>query len=456
MRTTAEWSGADFGDLRLGRRLELFGNALAAAPSESLPKALKDSAGLEGAYRFLNNERVSPERILVPHQVETKRRIVEAKAVVIAHDTSDFQFSGEERVGLGRLKQHNEGFLCHAALAITADGSRRPLGVIGASTIVRSHEKKPRLHPRKRRADVDRESQRWWALVEEVEATLAGEAEAVHVMDREADCFELLSKMVASHARFVVRSCFDRLLDDAEKLFTTLKRMEAVAQREVPLSPRKRSPLPKQRRTFPARAGRSATLSFSAATVVLRRPDGLPKDLPETLTLNAVQVIELQPPDGQDPVCWRLLTTEPIASPEQVLAIVDFYRCRWLIEEYWKALKTGCAVEKRQLESAHALLNFLAVSIPIAWELLLIRSVCRQGGDAPGAGILPALRLEVLRAASGGKLPLKPTARDIMMAIAALGGHIKNNGDPGWQVLGRGYDDLLLLESGYLLARKKM
>jgi hypothetical protein len=33
-----------------------------------------------------------------------------------------------------------------------------------------------------------------------------------------------------------------------------------------------------------------------------------------------------------------------------------------------------------------------------------------------------------------------------MLAVAALGGHLKSNGDPGWLVLGGGMHDLLLLE----------
>jgi hypothetical protein len=34
--------------------------------------------------------------------------------------------------------------------------------------------------------------------------------------------------------------------------------------------------------------------------------------------------------------------------------------------------------------------------------------------------------------------PKRPTVRDVMLGIAKRGGHITNNGDPGWQVLGRG------------------
>ncbi len=59
------------------------------------------------------------------------------------------------------------------------------------------------------------------------------------------------------------------------------------------------------------------------------------------------------------------------------------------------------------------------------------------------------VNLEVLRAVSKKPLPRSATARDALLAVAALGGHIKNNGDPGWLVLGRGLHDLLLLKMGW-------
>ncbi len=441
MEITQEVTGADLGDQRLGARLVSIAEALSVSPSRSLPKVFRTHGELEAAYRFLNNERVGPEGISVPHQLQTCMRIVEAERVVIAHDTSEF--TGASGVS----------FLCHAALAMTADGRRRPLGVIGHRTLVRG-EKKPRVHPRQRRADASRESLRWWEQVAEVEETLGGKAQAIHVMDREADIYELLANMAMAEHHFVVRSRADRLLDDDEKLFARLDEAPCIAKRVVPLSPRKGSRLPRQRRVFPARAGRTATLTCSAMQVVLRRPDGLPHDQPKTLTVNVVLVREIDPPDGEQSVCWRLLTSEPIDTKEQVLAVIDYYRCRWMIEEYFKALKTGCAVEKRQVESVGALLNLMAVSMPIAWQLLILRFLSRDNGDAPGHDLLPPSQLRVLRLASK-TLPASPTRRDVLMAVAALGGHIKNNGDPGWQVLARGYDDLLLLERGYALATRK-
>ena len=79
---------------------------------------------------------------------------------------------------------------------------------------------------------------------------------------------------------------------------------------------------------------------------------------------------------------WQLVTSEPIGTQEQVLRVVDWYRGRWLIEEFFKALKTGCAYEKRQLESFATLQIALALLAPVAWQLLLLRQLARAAPDA--------------------------------------------------------------------------
>jgi len=111
--------------------------------------------------------------------------------------------------------------------------------------------------------------------------------------------------------------------------------------------------------------------------------------------------------------------------------------------------KTGCQFVKRQLESAHSLLNALAILAPVAWRLLLLRHLARGVRKAPASNALTRKQLEVLRAVSRKPLAARPSARDAMLAVAALGGHLKSNGDPGWLVLGRGMHDLLLLKLGW-------
>ena len=166
-----------------------------------------------------------------------------------------------------------------------------------------------------------------------------------------------------------------------------------------------------------------------------------------------VYVWETEAPPGEAPIEWVLYTSEPIDTTEQLLQVVDWYRARWVIEEYFKALKTGCAVEERQLGDLHSLSNALALLLPIAWQLLLVRSEARERPDAPASELLPSDEIQVLRAAAAKRRPLPdhPTIEQAMLSIAALGGHLKHNGPPGWQTLARGYQELRLLLEGWRL-----
>ena len=289
---------------------------------------------------------------------------------------------------------------------------------------------------------------------EHVAGRVDGQA-IVHVIDREADDYRLLALLTRGGHRFVVRAAFDRLLEsneetDRPKLLDELASVRTRVTREVPLSRRpKASRSPKQLHIHPVREGRLATLAFGATTVTLRRPRPQPKTEPVTLRLNVVRVWEPHPPRGESPVEWTLLTGEPIKNVDDLLRIVDYYRARWTIEEYFKALKTGCAYEKRQLESLDGLLNVLALYAPIAWQLLRFRSEARRDPDAPATAVLTDTQIEVLRCFRPRPLPEKPTARDVLLAVAALGGHLKRNGEPGWQTLAAGYDELLKLTAGW-------
>jgi DDE family transposase len=228
-----------------------------------------------------------------------------------------------------------------------------------------------------------------------------------------------------------------------------LSRSPVLLTREVALSARKKTRVaPVEARVHPPRNARTAKLAVAAERVTLQRPRYTTSKLPATLVVNVIRVVEFDVPAGEAPVEWLLLTSLPIATPDEVAAVVDGYRRRWIIEEFFKALKTGCRYEERQLEDAHSLLNALATFAPIAWQLLRLRYVARQDPAPPATTVLTATQLKVLRARVN--LSDQPSARDALLAVASLGGHLKSNGDPGWQVLARGYHDLLLLEAGWL------
>ena len=301
---SAELSGADLGDERLNRRLSILADQLAERPDESFPKAL-DDAQLEAAYRFFGNDRVSPEAILAPHFRQSARRAAERERVLVVHDTTQFDFPGSsKREGLGRLiRPAAQGFFGHFSLALSADGTRVPLGLLALETIFRLD--KSIGHKNWTRAKNRGERARWLNCIDDAEALLGGRTKAIHVMDREADSYALMAAL-ADHGRdFVVRSFQDRVLvdhDDA-RLREVARGARASLRREVPLSPRPRIPGPKGKR-HPARRFRIANLSIAAITVELPRTDESGKAQSASISVNVIHVSEKKPPTGEPPVEW--------------------------------------------------------------------------------------------------------------------------------------------------------
>jgi hypothetical protein len=450
-----EFSGSRLGDQRRERRLEALAESMALAPSKSFPQALSP-AGLEGAYRFFSNPKVTPAAVLGGHIEQSVERMRDAGLSLVLHDSSTISFNSEgHREGLLATgsKQH---FVAHCSLAVAADGSRTPLGVVAASYHL----------PVKSRDG--RHQARWSEHVREVSALGLGAERVVHVMDREADDYNVLALMVSTGARFVVRLYHDRAVKadtgkvdggvEAAPGTPPIQRLRKhvgdaplIAEREVKLARRGRNRGDKQRRIHPNREGRTAQLAISAMAVTIQRSPSAERTTPATLNLNVVRVWEPHPPVGEPAVEWLLYTTEPIETPEQIMQVVDWYRARWTIEEYFKALKTGCALESRQLGDLHALTNAVALFLPIAWRLLALKTEARRIPDAPATVVLDDVELDVLRAAGRVKLPAQPNVQQALLAVAALGGHLKHNGAPGWQTLAHGFLRLRSLAEGWRL-----
>lgn len=466
-----EFSGVRLGDARLHRRVVEVVERLSAAPGKSLPDALRTDAELEGFYRLVGHKRVSYGALVDAHIAQTVERVGGAKAALAIHDTTECVFSGEgKRKGLGPLRANEQGFLAHVTLAVAVEETV-PLGVLGIECWARKKLQKSKKKKKMTGGDyariADKESTRWARQVEAVEERVGERASLIHVMDREGDAYPLLCAMAEPEHRFVVRVGRDRAVwevdeqglalddDDSMSMSEALLELPIQIEREVTLSPRRSSSIPGQRRAHASRQTRKATLGISARRLALRRPNYLTEP-PEALEVNVVYVREIDAPAGEDPVAWVLVTREPIETRAQIAAIVDFYRARWLIEELFKALKTGCAYETRQLESFESLSNTLALFLPIAWQMLLLRAMSRLKPDAPAETVLNPTQIAILQHEQPKKMPLRDASvRDALYAVAGLGGHLKNNGPPGWQTLARGMQTLLLLEAGWNAAIAK-
>ncbi len=443
-------------DKRLAKRFCRFLQSAWRDPSASLPDMLQDSAQLEGGYRLLSNERVVPDALHAPHRRRTSERAKLAGDVVVAHDTTDIETAYADPSDVGYLSTGRTGYRAHVSLAMSVQSGRpaRPLGVLSVQADFQTKPPTPRGTKKKapkRQAMVhskDKAYLRWERGIRTSAELLDGCDSVVHVADREADSYALFCTVLELGQGCVFRIRNDRRarLDNDETienewslLSEIASEMQGAFECMVPLSKRGAKGIVVRLKTHPPREARSARLQYSAAPVELRRPHNLPAALPETLHLWMVRAWEPSPPEGQAPVEWLLLTTEPCDTAPEIMRVVDLYRSRWMIEEFFKALKTGCSLEDRQLESRHALLNLLALFLPIAVHLLWLRTCARDTPEVPATEIFTPLQLTVLKHRSHRSMPANPTALQALWALAGIGGHIANNGWPGWQVLGRAF-----------------
>lgn len=445
----AEFS-CELGDPRRTRRLQRVAEAMSEKPELSVPDLLTDPAELEAGYRLFRNEHVDFDGVIEGHVASTAKRCAGPERVLVVHDTTEFAFDqhGEHlRTNLSLLRKKRQGFYGHVSIAVSADGLRAPLGLLACTPYVhRSQIDAEGAEFWEKYRSFDGEGGRWADAIEATERRLGGCARAIHVCDREADRNDVLLGLTSQGRGFVIRVFQRRRGVDGRPAKDIVHAEEVLARRQIELSERPvdgRRP----RDSFPARKRRKAEVSIRACATELRTDKGA------MVQVHLVEVFEDAPPDDEAPVHWVLMTSEPIETVEDVLLVVDMYRSRWLVEEYFKAIKTGCAYSKRQLESAQTLLVVLGITTVLAWQLLALRHLSRHQTGLPASAVVSDLQLQLLIASTPKlKWTRSPTVQDVARGVARLGGHHRTNGPPGWQVLGRGLRKLWTMTGGVLVA----
>lgn len=449
VRASEVFRRARLGDKRLECRAVALTEALAQAPNLSLPKVWSTPAALEAGYHFLRNPRSEFTALMMASQQATRERALKERSVLVIHDTTDVTCPAAEPEEVGFLQTGKPGFYVHHALCIREDAARTPLGIVWSETWGRPRRslgRKPHTSGSALAKEQERESDRWLESLTEAQLWTDGCGQVTHVFDSEADSYRLFDHARELDADFVVRLRHNRRLDDGH-LADELVQSTLKLKRTVALGARKNT---KPSSTYRDRKAREVSLSVRSATVEIQPPSYMACASP--ITVHVVQVLEEKPAKGHEPVAWVLATTLPIQTRTQIERVIDIYRARWVIEEFHKALKTGCMFEKRQLESFESITTLLALCYPVACELLRVRSRARERG-IPASEVFRSTELACLRAHPDAR-PLRdnPTADEVLAVIAGLGGHIKHNGPPGWQTLAAGYMKLLAFEQGWIAA----
>src|SRR5207248_8887278 len=200
---------------------------------------------------------------------------------------------------------------------------------------------------------------------------------------------------------------------------------------------------------------RVAHLVVSFGCLRLLPPDSQQSHELRPLMVWVVRVWEPEPPEGVEGLSWILLTSVPVQTVEQAWERVDWYRARWIVEDYHQGLKTGCRVEQRQMQTYEGLRRLLGLLAPAAVRLLQLRATARQSPEQPASQTLPADVVEVV-AAKAGVSAAQLTTQECWHRIAGFGGYLGRTGDgpPGWKTLWKGWFYMqTLLEGVHLAAR---
>lgn len=367
--------------------------------------------------------------------------------VLVAQDTSEFNFSGRQLEELGVLSDNRaQGFLAHTALTVSVDGV--PLGLADQQIWNRTPAPTGQPDTHKQRPINEKESFKWLVgLSRSVQS--APNQQIITVCDREGDIYELFASAHAQGAHFVVRMRHNRSTTAAQDVATLLAQQPPVTTYSLRVARR------------PQSAPEPATLALRFVTLTLRPPKRTAQSefmplIP--LTVQVVEAVEVDPPAGEPPLHWRVVTNLPVTCAAEAQTVLRYYSYRWLVERFHFVLKSGYQIEASQLASFDALANHLALCSTVAWRILHLTHQARLTPEASCETHLPrpvwqALMAFTLRTPTPPPQP--PTLRQAVRAIAKLGGFLgrKHDGEPGVKTIWRGLvrlDDIAATYSLFL------
>lgn len=441
----SEFDTIDLGDKRLNQRAKLILQSFAENPQSNPNGAWHGWAETHAGFRFLDNDHVEPEGILEPHRTATLARIATQSVVLIVQDTTELDLSAHPPDGAGPLRSLKTlGFLDHSQVAFTPTGLC--LGVVGVKLWARSEEGFGESKKRRHDPIETKEAYRWlegYRSACEI-ARQAPETQVVSVADREGDLYEVFIEAAAMAeesrqsagraAEFVIRLGKNRNLASPKKeggglnkLFQTLHATEPIGlfELELPATPRRKP--------------RVARLEILRQRMQIKTPRR-PREVLPDVEINAVLVREIDAAPDVEPVQWLLATSLPIDTKEDVLRVTEYYAGRWPIEIFFRILKTGCRVERIELQTAERFARCLMFYKIVAWRLQFLTILGRECPQLPCDVMFDEDEWKPVWKICKPKKPLPKTAPplgEFLLLVASLGGHNgrKGDGPPGPQTL---------------------
>ena len=439
--TEKELASTQMDDERLRKRLKKLTETLSQSPKRSIPLSCPGWSDTVAAYRFLDNESVSLEKILSGHQKSTLERMNNEKVVLVLQDTTFMSYQSEKQVrDYGTLKKiESEHYLWHVGIAITPE--KINLGVLHAKPWQRPEI--PIAHLRNKKPIEDKESYRWLEGYEiACQAQEAAKSSLIiNIADREGDIHEWFalaaSQPIERRAEYMIRAKCNRRIEQEDQdeysyIWEELNNCVPFGSMQIQ-TPRR-----------PNMPSRKATLAIKAKEITLVGRQGKTR---KPLTLHAVYAKETHPPKGKKGIEWMLLTSLPVENLNAAQTIIGWYGCRWEIELYFRVLKQECKVEELRLQTDQRLENAIAVYLIVAWRIHNITMISREHGDESCEIIYEKKEWQTIYMMHQKKKPPKepPALQEMTRMLAQLGGFLarKHDGQPGAKTLWLGYQKLI-------------
>ncbi len=410
------------------------------------------------AYRLWEADQVTPAAILASHRAMVLARAREQATVLVVQDTSEIDFKAME--GRGPLNDEGRrGFFLHSLYALSEQGL--PLGVLQAELWARDEQSFRQGGRRKQKPIEEKESYRWVEGYLHTQATARQlpQCEVISLSDREGDIYEVFEAWARAgeeegpRAQWIIRGQQDRALEGVEqegedRLWAALGSAPVLGTIEFEVKARRGRKKRAGTTVAVERRAREVRQRLRAMRITPRAPFRRGKKL-AAVCFWAVLAEEIDPPVGEEPLCWLLLTSLEVTTWEAARRVVALYLRRWDIEVFHRVLKTGCRVEQIQLKQEQAVRNSLTLYLVIAWRLLYLLHLGRQCPQLPCTIVFAeeewkaACTVAAAKRIAGykkGSLLRAPTLGEFITLVARLGGYLGRRHDkpPGAQALWQG------------------
>lgn len=359
----------DIKDKRLLNRGNSILNRLFANSIYSIRQLAGSDSEAKAMYRFLQNDNVSEDDI-IKNMASNCVSCVGGKSVLCIQDTSEINLYNHRN----RIKKDDYigvngnvgslGFFIHPSFVLDSE-TLMPYGFSDVKVWNRSLEEpnKDRTHQKKMLPIEEKESYKWIESSIKTKEVLEQAKEIIIIQDREGDIYEQFCLIPDSKTHLLIRVRSNRILNQKEKLFDYLSSQPIQGNYAVDLEGDKRRSIKR----------RTATIEVRFSEITITGNQYTNKKLPKEITLYGIEAKEVGE-NIENPIHWRLLTTKKVEDFATALLCIEWYTCRWIIEEVFRILKKeGFNIEASELSQGKAIRKLCLMMLETIIKLFIMQ-----------------------------------------------------------------------------------